>query len=57
MSDQDPISSELIEQYVLGLCTPEEKAALDQQRLQDPALQQAILDAELEMENFFFQFS
>ena len=53
MSDQDPISSELIEQYVLGLCTPEEKAALDRQRLQDPVLHQAILDAELQLENFF----
>lgn len=55
MSDQDPISSGLIEQYVLGLCTPEEKAALDRQRLQDPALHQAILDAELQMENFFLE--
>lgn len=54
MSDQDPISAGLIEQYVLGLCTPEEKAALDQQRLQDLALHQAILDAEFQMENFFF---
>lgn len=53
MSDQDPISSELIEQYVLGLCTPEEKAVLDRQRLQDPALHQAILDAEQQLENFF----
>ena len=53
MSDQDPISSQLIEQYVLGLCTPEEKAVLDKQRLQDPALHQAILDAEQQMENFF----
>ncbi|MGB4771637.1 MAG: anti-sigma factor [Chitinophagaceae bacterium] len=55
MSDQDPISSEMIEQYVLGLCTPEEKAALDQQRLQDPVLHQAILDAELQLENFFLR--
>lgn len=53
MSDQDPISSELIEQYVLGLCTPEEKALLDRQRLQDPVLHQAILDAELQMEKFY----
>lgn len=55
MSDQDPISSGLIEQYVLGLCTPEEKAELDQRRLQDPALHQAILDAELQMEALFLK--
>jgi hypothetical protein len=53
MSDQDPILSGLIEQYVLGLCTPEEKAELDQQRLQDPVLHQAILDAEAKMEALF----
>jgi anti-sigma-K factor RskA len=55
MSDQDPISSGLIEQYVLGLCTPEEKAELDQQRLQDPALHQAILDAEAQLEASFLR--
>jgi anti-sigma-K factor RskA len=55
MSDQDPISSGLIEQYVLGLCTPDEKAELDQQRLQDPALHQAILDAEARLEALFLR--
>lgn len=55
MSEQDPISSGLIEQYVLGLCTPEERAELDRQRLQDPVLHQAILDAESKMETWFLQ--
>lgn len=53
MGDQEHISSGLIEQYLLGLCTPEEVAELEGQRLQDPALDQAIRQAEARMEALF----
>lgn len=53
MSDQEHISSGLIEQYLLGLCTPEEKAELEHQRMRDPALDLAIREAEARMEALF----
>ncbi len=51
MSDKDYISSGIIEQYVLGLCTPEEEAELEQFRKTDAALNEAIINFEIQFEN------
>jgi anti-sigma-K factor RskA len=53
MSEEAYISSGIVEQYVLGLCTPEEKAELERKRLLDPTLHQAILDAEQRLEALY----
>ena len=51
MSDKDYISSGIIEQYVLGLCTPEEETELEQLRKTDAALNEAIINFEIQFEN------
>ncbi len=51
MSDKDYISSGIIELYVLGLCTPVEKAELEQLRKTDAALNEAIINFEIQFEN------
>lgn len=50
MSDKDYISSGIIEQYVLGLCTPEEEAELEQLRKVDAAFNEAIINFEIQFE-------
>ena len=50
MSDKDYISSGIVEQYVLGLCTPEEEKNLEQLRKTDPALNEAIINFEIQFE-------
>lgn len=44
------ISSGIIEMYVLGLCSPEEKTELEMLRLQYPQLNEAIINFENEFE-------
>ena len=51
MSYKDYISSGIIEQYVLGLCTPEEEAELEQLRKVDAAFNEAIINFEIQFEN------
>jgi Anti-sigma-K factor rskA len=50
MDIQAYISSGIIEQYVLGVCTPEEAASLEQMRIQYPEIQDAILEFEQQLE-------
>jgi Anti-sigma-K factor rskA len=50
LTKQDYISSGIVEQYVLGLCTQEEQNELDILRKQDPLLEEAILQFEIELE-------
>lgn len=45
------ISSGIIEMYVMGLCSPEEKAEMELLRLQYPELNKAVLQFETEFEN------
>jgi anti-sigma-K factor RskA len=45
------ISSGIIEMYVMGLCSPEEKTELELLRLQHPQLNTAIIQFETELEN------
>ena len=45
------ISSGVIEMYVIGICTAEEKAELELLRKQYPQLNEAILQFEIELEN------
>ena len=51
MSGKDYISSGIVEQYVLGLCTPLEKAELELLRTTDAALDEAIIHFEIQFEN------
>lgn len=51
MKGKDYISSGIIEQYVLGLCTPVEKAELEQLRKTDTVLNEAIINFEIQFEN------
>ena len=45
------ISSGIIETYVMGLCTPEEKIEMELLRHQYPQLNEAVLQYEIELEN------
>src|SRR5215207_9389777 len=51
MDTQQYISSGLIEMYVLGLCSEEEKAEIELLRRQHPEIKQAITNYELAVEN------
>lgn len=51
MSGKDYILSGIVEQYVLGLCTPVEKAELELLRKTDAALDEAIIRFEIQFEN------
>ena len=44
------ISSGIIETYVMGICTPEEKAGMEMLRSQYPELNKAIAEFENELE-------
>ncbi len=57
MSDKDYISSGIIEQYVLGLCTPEEEAELEQLRKVDAAFNEAIINFEIQFENEMMRYA
>jgi anti-sigma-K factor RskA len=50
MDIKEYISSGIIEQYVLGLCTKEEARELEQLRNEYPELREAILQYEIELE-------
>ncbi len=52
MDIKEYISSGIIEAYVLGLATEEEVSILDCVRQKNPEVQQAILDAQLLLEDF-----
>ncbi len=51
MNNQDYISSGIIEQYVLGLCTDKEQSELNLLRKQNALLEEAILQFEVELED------
>ncbi len=51
MNIENYISSGIIEQYVMGLCTDEEKNELEHLRLKDAVLNKAIINFEIELEN------
>jgi len=51
MDSKEFIESGAIEAYVLGLASPEEMAEVDRLRVQDPAINEAILDFELKLES------
>ncbi len=51
MNGKDYISSGIVEQYVLGLCTLVEKAELELLRKTDAALDEAIIQFEIQFEN------
>lgn len=53
MNIQEYIISGHIEAYVMGLCTPEEKAEAERLRLQHPEINQAIIAFEQELEKQF----
>jgi anti-sigma-K factor RskA len=55
MDIQEYISSGIIEQYVLGLCTASEEREVEQLRLQHPALNEAIIRFETELEIYLQQ--
>lgn len=55
MNIQEYISSGIIEQYVLGLCSPEEEQELLQLRALHPELHEAIVRFEEELETFMQQ--
>jgi hypothetical protein len=55
MDINDYISSGIIEMYVMGLCSPEEKAELDLLRPQYPELNIAIVQFEKDFENNLLQ--
>jgi anti-sigma-K factor RskA len=50
MEENQHIEKGSIEQYVLGLCNPAERAYMEQQRQINPAVEEAILRFELEWE-------
>ena len=45
------ISSGIIETYVMGLCSPEEKIEMESLRHQYPQLNEAVLQYEIDLEN------
>ncbi len=49
------ISSGVIEMYVMGICSPEEKAEMESLRPQYPELNKAVLQFETELENNLLQ--
>ena len=49
------ISSGIIEMYVMGICSPEEKTELELLRRQYPELNKAVLQFEMELENNLLQ--
>ncbi len=55
MNEKEYISSGLIEAYVLGLCSTEEKVVIETERLQNKALNSAIIKFELELESNFLK--
>jgi anti-sigma-K factor RskA len=50
MNIQEYISSGIIELYVMGVCSREEKLELEALRIQHPELNKAIIDFEIELE-------
>jgi Anti-sigma-K factor rskA len=50
LNNKEYISSGIVEQYVLGLSTQEEQGELDMLRKQDPLVEEAILQFEIELE-------
>ena len=50
MNIQEYISSGIIELYVMGVCSSEEKHELEALRQQYPELNKAIIDFEIELE-------
>lgn len=50
MNNEDYISSGIIEQYVLGLCTAQEQQEIDMLRKKDVLLNDAIVNFEIELE-------
>ncbi len=57
MSDKDYISSGIIELYVLDLCTPAEKAELEELRKTNVALSKAIINFEIQFENEMMRYT
>jgi len=55
MDINEYISSGIIEMYVMGICSPEEKAELELLRLQHPELHIAIVQFEKDLENNLLQ--
>ncbi len=55
MNIENYISSGVIEQYVLGLCSEEERTELELLRMQEPMLHKAILDFEIAFEENMMQ--
>ncbi len=53
MNSKEFITSGIIEAYVMGLCTPQEKAEVESMRLQHTDVHEAILLFEAELENKF----
>jgi anti-sigma-K factor RskA len=53
MNSNEFITSGIIEAYVMGLCTPQEKAEVETMRLQYPEVNNAILQFETELEKQF----
>jgi anti-sigma-K factor RskA len=55
MNIQEYISSGIIEQYVMGLCTAAEEQELEQLRMRHPELNEAIIRFETELETYLQQ--
>lgn len=55
MNNKDYISSGVVEQYVLGLCSEAEIAEIDMLRKNDPALNEAIINFEIQFEQEMLQ--
>lgn len=53
MNSNEFITSGIIEAYVLGLCTPQEKAEVESMRMHHPEVNNAILQFETELEKQF----
>lgn len=53
MNSTEFISSGIIESYVMGLCTPQEKAEVESMRLQHSDVHEAIIKFETELEKQF----
>lgn len=53
MNSNEFITSGIIEAYVMGLCTPQEKTEVETMRLQYPEVNSAILQFETELEKQF----
>lgn len=55
MNNKEYILSGVVEQYVLGLCNEAENAEIEMLRKQDPALNEAILNFEIQFEQQMMQ--